>query len=148
MSYCNGILVASFKCARETVPTVDYIFITLSPRSFDVKIQIEIQTVTLSSRLVLKLIPQVPQVERLLILCCRVENFYPQDISLEWSRNDGEEVGSVSYFGPFSGQNRLYSVWSKIQLGSEFSCRVVHSAQREPEERLYTLPHLSLTPGC
>ncbi|KAG7237743.1 hypothetical protein INR49_031860, partial [Caranx melampygus] len=182
-------------------------------------------------------IPQVPKVERLLVLCCRVEKFYPQEISLEWSRNDGEEVRTVTHFGPFSDHSRLYSVWSKIQLvmaqederavytcrvyhssfpspgfrdvlyhintqgtppkvmfdceplcpllnkecilhlcikdfcpedvsviwtkdretllsgitpntdvqGSEFRCQVVHSAQKEPEERLFTLPHLHLT---
>lgn len=84
-------------------------------------------------------IPQIPKVERLLILCCRVENFYPQDINLEWSRNDGEEVRTVTHFGPFSDHNHLYSVWSKIQLvmaredeRAVYTCRVYHSSFPAP----------------
>uniref|UniRef100_A0A665VC65 Ig-like domain-containing protein n=1 Tax=Echeneis naucrates TaxID=173247 RepID=A0A665VC65_ECHNA len=84
-------------------------------------------------------IPQVPKVERLLVLCCRVENFYPQDISLEWSRNDGEQVHNVTHFGPFSNHNSLYSVWSKIQLvmaqedeSAVYICRVYHSSFAAP----------------
>uniref|UniRef100_A0A3Q3AQ51 Ig-like domain-containing protein n=1 Tax=Kryptolebias marmoratus TaxID=37003 RepID=A0A3Q3AQ51_KRYMA len=42
-------------------------------------------------------IPQIPQVERLLVLCCRVENFYPKNVDLEWSRSDGERVVSLSH---------------------------------------------------
>ncbi|KAK2821015.1 hypothetical protein Q5P01_023974 [Channa striata] len=91
-------------------------------------------------------IPQIPKVEKLLVLCCRVENFYPQDITLEWSRNDGEQVYTVTNFGPFSGQNRLYSVWSKIQLvmaredeRAVYTCRVYHSSfpDRGYEDVLY-----------
>uniref|UniRef100_A0A3B4ZF66 Ig-like domain-containing protein n=1 Tax=Stegastes partitus TaxID=144197 RepID=A0A3B4ZF66_9TELE len=79
-------------------------------------------------------IPQIPEVERLLVLCCRVENFYPQDVYLEWSRNDGEEVRMVTHFGPFSDRSScLFSVWSKIHLvlaredeKAVYSCRVYH----------------------
>uniref|UniRef100_A0A3B4YWE8 Ig-like domain-containing protein n=1 Tax=Seriola lalandi dorsalis TaxID=1841481 RepID=A0A3B4YWE8_SERLL len=84
-------------------------------------------------------IPQVPRVERLLVLCCRVENFFPQDVSLEWSRNDGEQVRTVTHFGPFSNRSRLYSVWSKIQLvmaredeRAIYTCRIYHSSFPEP----------------
>lgn len=83
-------------------------------------------------------IPQIPKAERLLVLCCRVEKFYPQDIYLEWSRNDGEEVRTITHFGPFSGPHsgsRLFSMWSKIQLvmaredeRAVYTCRVYHSS--------------------
>lgn len=84
-------------------------------------------------------IPQIPKVEKLLVLCCRVENFFPKHIDLEWSRNDGEQVRSISHFGPFSWHNRLYSVWSKIQLviaredeRAIYTCRVYHSSFPPP----------------
>uniref|UniRef100_A0A3Q0QRA0 Ig-like domain-containing protein n=1 Tax=Amphilophus citrinellus TaxID=61819 RepID=A0A3Q0QRA0_AMPCI len=84
-------------------------------------------------------IPQIPKVERLLVLCCRVENFYPKDINLEWYRNDGEQVHIVTHFGPFSDHSRLYSVWSKIELimaredeRAVYTCRVYHSSFQAP----------------
>ncbi|KAJ4940859.1 hypothetical protein JOQ06_027151 [Pogonophryne albipinna] len=84
-------------------------------------------------------IPQIPKVERSLVLCCRLENFYPQEVDLEWSRNDGEPVCGVTHFGPFSDHTRLYSLWSKIQLlmaredeRAVYSCRVYHSSFPAP----------------
>uniref|UniRef100_A0A3Q1FEI9 Ig-like domain-containing protein n=1 Tax=Acanthochromis polyacanthus TaxID=80966 RepID=A0A3Q1FEI9_9TELE len=85
-------------------------------------------------------IPQIPEVERLLVLCCRVENFYPQDVHLEWSRSDGEQVQTVTHFGPFPDRSsRLFSVWSKIQLlmareddKAVYSCRVYHPSFPTP----------------
>uniref|UniRef100_A0A3P8TNU0 Ig-like domain-containing protein n=1 Tax=Amphiprion percula TaxID=161767 RepID=A0A3P8TNU0_AMPPE len=85
-------------------------------------------------------IPQIPEVERLLVLCCRVENFYPQDVHLEWSRSDGEQVRTVTHFGPFPDHSSgLFSVWSKIQLlmaredeKAVYTCRVYHSSFPTP----------------
>ncbi|KAM7423373.1 hypothetical protein PAMA_011097 [Pampus argenteus] len=103
------------------------------PRETTVGLKVEPSFLQISS------IPQIPKVERLLVLCCRVENFYPQDILLEWSRNDGEEVRTITHFGPFSDHNRLYSVWSKIQLvmaredeRAVYTCRVYHSSFLTP----------------
>ncbi|KAK7915416.1 hypothetical protein WMY93_011177 [Mugilogobius chulae] len=80
-------------------------------------------------------IPQIPKVQRLLVLCCRVENFYPSDICLEWYRNDGEPVHPDTHYGPFSDHSHLYSMWSKIQLtmctedeSAVYTCRVYHSS--------------------
>lgn len=102
-------------------------------RNTTVPVKVEPSFIQISS------IPQIPKVERLLVLCCRVENFYPQDIDLEWSRNDGEQVGTVTHFGPFSDHNRLYSMWSKIQLvmaredeRAVYTCRVYHSSFPAP----------------
>lgn len=79
-------------------------------------------------------IPQIPKVERLLLLCCRIENFYPQDMYLEWFRNNGEQLHTVTQYGPFS-EDHLYKMWSKIQLvmaredeTASFTCRVYHSS--------------------
>uniref|UniRef100_A0A4W6EB52 Uncharacterized protein n=1 Tax=Lates calcarifer TaxID=8187 RepID=A0A4W6EB52_LATCA len=36
---------------------------------------------------------------------------------------------------------------TKDDRGSKFRCRVVHSAQKEPEERFFTLPTMHLTDG-
>uniref|UniRef100_A0AAV2M686 Ig-like domain-containing protein n=1 Tax=Knipowitschia caucasica TaxID=637954 RepID=A0AAV2M686_KNICA len=84
-------------------------------------------------------IPQIPKVQRLLVLCCRVENFYPSNINLEWFRNDGEPVPPATYYGPFSDHSHLYSVWSKIQLtmatedeSAVYTCRVYHSSFGPP----------------
>ncbi|XP_037345576.2 uncharacterized protein LOC119229395 [Pungitius pungitius] len=84
-------------------------------------------------------IPQIPRVEWPLVLCCRVENFYPRDVDLEWSRSDGEPVCSVSHFGPFSNHSGLYSVWSEIHLRMStederavYTCRVYHCSFPSP----------------
>ncbi|XP_026023461.1 signal-regulatory protein beta-1-like [Astatotilapia calliptera] len=102
-------------------------------RETTVKVKVEPSFLKISS------IPQIPKVERLLVLCCRVENFYPQDIDLEWYRNDGEKVHLVTHFGPFSDQSRLYNVWSKIELimaiedeRAMYTCRVYHSSFQAP----------------
>ncbi|KAF1392206.1 hypothetical protein PFLUV_G00050180 [Perca fluviatilis] len=102
-------------------------------RKTTVQVKVEPSFLQISS------IPQIPKVERLLVLCCRVENFYPQDIDLEWSRNDGEQVCTVKHFGPFSDHNRLFSVWSKIELvmaredeSAVYTCRVYHSSFSAP----------------
>ncbi|KAI3370498.1 hypothetical protein L3Q82_025260, partial [Scortum barcoo] len=103
-------------------------------RETTVQVKVEPSFLQISS------IPQIPKVERLLlVLCCRVENFYPQDVDLEWSRNDREQVCTVSHFGPFSDHNRLYSVWSKIELvmaredeSAVYTCRVYHSSFSAP----------------
>ncbi|XP_059186132.1 uncharacterized protein LOC131969033 [Centropristis striata] len=102
-------------------------------RKTTVRVKVEPSFLQISS------IPQIPKVERLLVLCCRVENFHPQDIELEWFRNDGEPVGQFTHFGPFSDHNHLYSVWSKIQLvmaredeSAIYTCRVYHSSFAAP----------------
>lgn len=83
-----------------------------------------------------------------------IKDFCPKDVSVTWTK-DGEEV----LFGVFNTPpslniNGLYSMFSFLKLTpnkddqcSELRCRVVHSAQREPEERLFTLPNLHLTDG-
>ncbi|KAJ0023330.1 hypothetical protein NQD34_003229 [Periophthalmus magnuspinnatus] len=84
-------------------------------------------------------IPQIPKVQRLLVLCCRVENFYPAVIYLEWYRNDGEAVHPATHYGPFSDHSHLYSMWSKMQLtmatedeSAVYICRVYHSSFSPP----------------
>ncbi|KAM3621646.1 uncharacterized protein V6R79_013993 [Siganus canaliculatus] len=103
--------------------------------SRETTVQVKVQP----SFLQISSIPQIPLVERLLVLCCRVENFYPQHMVLEWFRNDGEQVEAVTNFGPFSDHSGLYSMWSKIQLVmmredecAVFTCRVYHASYSTP----------------
>nr|XP_046238142.1 signal-regulatory protein beta-1-like [Scatophagus argus] len=105
-------------------------------RETTVRVKVEPSFLQISS------IPQIPEVERLLVLCCRVENFYPQDMHMEWFRNDGEQVRTVTRFGPFSDHSRLHSMWSKIQLVVAredervlYTCRVYHSSLSAPGYR-------------
>lgn len=79
-------------------------------------------------------IPQIPELEQLLVLCCRIENFYPQDICIEWFRNNGDRLHNFTQYGPFS-EEHLYKMWTKIQLvtvredeTASFTCRVYHSS--------------------
>lgn len=85
-----------------------------------------------------------------LFLC--IKDFCPEDVSVTWTK-DGELVHSGVFNTPRSlNINGLYSMFTFLKLipnkadqGSEFRCQVVHSAQREPEERLFTL---LLTDSC
>lgn len=100
--------------------------------------EIEVQVKVEPSLLQISSIPQIPKVEMQLVLCCRVENFYPSEVKLEWFRSDGEEVGTIKHYGPFSAQNSLYSMWSKIELLMAredesvcYTCRVYHTSFTE-----------------
>ncbi|TNN88259.1 Natural cytotoxicity triggering receptor 3 ligand 1 [Liparis tanakae] len=78
-------------------------------------------------------------------LCIR--DFCPEDVSVTWTK-DGETVLSGVFNTPPSlNINGFYSMFSFLKLtpkeddrSSEFRCQVTHSAQMEPEERLFTLP--------
>jgi len=78
-------------------------------------------------------------------LCIR--DFCPEDVSVTWTK-DGETVLSGVFNTPPSlNINGFYSMFSFLKLtpkeddrSSEFRCRVAHSAQMEPEERLFTMP--------
>ncbi|KAJ8260095.1 hypothetical protein GJAV_G00176990 [Gymnothorax javanicus] len=82
--------------------------------------------------------PHIPEMGKLLVLCCRVEKFYPNDIHLEWSRQ-GEPVQNVTQFGPFPDTDSKHSVWGKTELmvakednHTVFTCRVYHDSFHEP----------------
>ncbi|KAJ8359189.1 hypothetical protein SKAU_G00157140 [Synaphobranchus kaupii] len=83
-------------------------------------------------------LPHIPEVGKLLVLCCHVEKFYPKDIHLEWSRQ-GQAVGNVTQFGPFPDTDNKYSIWGKTELmvakednNTMFTCRVYHNSFHEP----------------
>lgn len=85
-----------------------------------------------------------------------IKDFCPEDVSVTWTK-DRETVLPPDVFNtpPSLNINGLYSMFSFLKLtpnkdnqGSEFRCRVVHSAQREPEERVFILPNLHLTDSC
>ncbi|KAI4873426.1 hypothetical protein NFI96_019854 [Prochilodus magdalenae] len=83
--------------------------------------------------------PQVPRLGQPLVLCCRIEKFYPADIRLEWHRQGTQLLPYATQFGPFSDQERLYSLWSKMELtvtnvdvGTVCTCRVYHTSFPAP----------------
>ncbi|KAL2090997.1 hypothetical protein ACEWY4_013260 [Coilia grayii] len=87
-------------------------------------------------------VPQVPVLGQRLLLCCRVERFYPAQVRLEWLGPGGEMLGPVVQYGPFPDYQGLHSVWSTSQLtvtavedGLVYRCRVYHSSFPEPGYR-------------
>lgn len=84
-----------------------------------------------------------------------IQDFCPEEVSVSWTK-DGETVCSGVFNTPPSlNINGLYSMFSFLKLtpneddqASKVTCRVVHSAQREPEERLFILPNLHLKDTC
>lgn len=96
--------------------------------------------------------PLCPLLNEACTLHLCIKDFCPEDVSVTWTK-DGETICSGVFNTPPSlNINGLYSMFSFLKLtpdndnqGSKFMCTVVHSAQKEPEERLYTLPHLYLT---
>ncbi|XP_030634100.1 uncharacterized protein LOC115815282 [Chanos chanos] len=85
-------------------------------------------------------LPQIPEVGKVLVLCCRVEKFYPEDIKVEWYKQNGEMVQKFTQFGPFSDHERLYSLWSTTELtvttvddGTVCTCRLYHSSFPAPQ---------------
>ncbi len=91
--------------------------------------------------------PLNPQLNKECILHMLIKDFCPEDVSVTWTKN-GETVRSDVFNTPATlNSNGCYSMFSFLKItpnkgdqGSEFRCRVVHSAQKEPEERLFTLP--------
>ncbi|XP_022538142.2 uncharacterized protein LOC103021615 [Astyanax mexicanus] len=88
------------------------------------------------SRLQISCQPQIPRLGKPLVLCCWVEKFYPEDIWLDWL-GQGRDV--ATWFGPFADQEKLYSVWNKVELtvnkvniGTTCTCRVYHSSFPAP----------------
>lgn len=90
--------------------------------------------------------PLLPLLDEECTLNLCVKDFCPEQVSVTWFK-DGQTVPNSQFFNspPSLNVNGLYSMWSFLKLsptmedyGSEFRCRVVHSAQKEPEERVFT----------
>uniref|UniRef100_A0AAY5K8D9 Ig-like domain-containing protein n=1 Tax=Esox lucius TaxID=8010 RepID=A0AAY5K8D9_ESOLU len=76
-----------------------------------------------------------------------VKDFCPEQVSITWFKN-GKVIpaGPVFNSPPSLNINGLYSMWTFFRLTpapedscTEIRCRVVHSAQTKPEERVFTL---------
>lgn len=83
-----------------------------------------------------------------------IKDFCPEDVSVTWTKDEETVLSDVFNTPPSLNINGLYSMFSFLKLtptkddrGSKFRCRVVHSAQKEPEERFFTLPTMHLTDG-
>ncbi|XP_066528411.1 natural cytotoxicity triggering receptor 3 ligand 1-like [Hoplias malabaricus] len=79
-------------------------------RSTTLSIKVEPELLQISSQ------PQIPRLGHSLVLCCRIEKFYPENIHLEWHKQGEELQQSSVQFGPFSDHHNLYSMWSKTEL--------------------------------
>ncbi|KAL6464754.1 hypothetical protein MHYP_G00270710 [Metynnis hypsauchen] len=102
-------------------------------RSTTVRIQVPPDLLQISSQ------PQIPKLGQPLVLCCRIEKFYPEDVRLEWRRQGTELLQSATQFGPFSDHEKMYSLWSKtdlmvasVDIGTVCTCRVYHSSFPAP----------------
>lgn len=91
--------------------------------------------------------PPLVNEECTLHLCIR--DFCPKDLLVSWTKD--EETVSASIFNtpPSLNITGLYSMFSFLKItpnmedqGSVFRCRVVHSSQRDPEERTFIFPKL------
>lgn len=90
--------------------------------------------------------PSVPIAGEELRLNCRINNFSPNVIRVNWFQ-DGEKLRTdICHSVSVVGTNGLYSMWSLLRVtpmqGAEktvFTCRVEHGALREHIERSYTL---------
>ncbi|XP_062834975.1 immunoglobulin gamma-1 heavy chain-like [Anolis carolinensis] len=79
-------------------------------------------------------------------LNCRINNFSPNLISVNWFR-DGELLHErICHSVAVIGTNGLFSMWSLLRVTPEhgakktvYKCRVEHGALKECIERLYTL---------
>lgn len=109
-----------------------------------------VETGTPPNVMFIKCEPLTLNEECTLHLC--IKDFCPEDMSVTWTK-DGELVHSGVFNTPPSlNINGLYSMFSFLKFtpntddqGSEFRCRVLHSAQKESEERSFTLANLHPT---
>lgn len=96
--------------------------------------------------------PLCPLLDEECTLRLCIKNFCPEDVSVTWTK-DGRTLDSGVFNTPPSlNINGLYSMFTFLKVNpnehdrsSEFRCCVVHSAQREPEERFFILPSLTLS---
>lgn len=94
--------------------------------------------------------PPNPQLNHECTLHLYIKDFCPEDVSVTWTQ-DGETIYSGIFNTPPNlSVNGLYAMHTFLKFtpnmdnwNSKFRCKVVHSAQTEPEERLFILSDLS-----
>lgn len=117
--------------------------------------EISVQTGTPPDVMFIDCEPPFPLVNGECTLHVCIKDFCPDDVLVTWTK-DGQPVTSGVFNTPPSlNINGLYSMFSFLKLTPSiedqsciFRCQVVHSAQTEPEERLFTLTNLHLTDSC
>lgn len=99
--------------------------------------------------------PQCPKVNEECTLHLHIKDFRPEEVLVTWTKDGDKVVSGVFNTPPSLNVNGLYSMFSFLKLnptknyqGCTFKCQVVHSAQKEPEERLFIFPKLCLTDSC
>ncbi|CAI5689117.1 unnamed protein product [Oreochromis niloticus] len=99
--------------------------------------------------------PQCPKVNEECTLHLHIKDFCPEEVLVTWTKDGDRVVSGVFNTPPSLNVNGLYSMFSFLKLnptkndqGCTFKCQVVHSAQKEPEERIFIFPKLCLTDSC
>nr|XP_020635089.1 tyrosine-protein phosphatase non-receptor type substrate 1-like [Pogona vitticeps] len=94
--------------------------------------------------------PVVPVAGEELRLNCRINNFSPNLINVNWFHNGSPLHTGVCHSVSIIGANGLFSMWSLLRViprhgagKAVFTCRVEHGALKEYVERSYTLPMLA-----
>ncbi|CAM4653959.1 unnamed protein product [Caretta caretta] len=90
--------------------------------------------------------PSVPVLGEELRLNCRINNFSPNVITVNWFRDGHLLQAGVCHSVSIMGANGLHSIWSVLRVtpgreeeGAVFTCQVTHAALRDSVERSYTL---------
>lgn len=87
-------------------------------------------------------------------LTCLIQNFFPEDISVQWLQ-DGklipESQPSTTTPLKYNGSNQRFFIFSRLEVTKalwtqrkQFTCRVIHEALREPRKLERTI---SKSPG-
>ncbi|KAM4031894.1 LOW QUALITY PROTEIN: tyrosine-protein phosphatase non-receptor type substrate 1-like [Anomaloglossus baeobatrachus] len=90
--------------------------------------------------------PVTPIIGKELLLSCRINNFFPRDIMVDWSKDGVRLEAGVCHSLCVTTTSGVHSMWSFLTItpaaeddGAVFTCSVQHTALKHPEERTYTL---------
>ncbi|KAM4030692.1 uncharacterized protein ACNLHF_018348 isoform 2-T2 [Anomaloglossus baeobatrachus] len=90
--------------------------------------------------------PVAPIIGKELLLSCRINNFFPRDIMVDWSKDGVKLEAGVCHSLCVTTTSGVHSMWSFLTItpaaeddGAVFTCSVQHTALKHPEERTYTL---------
>ncbi|KAG9474693.1 hypothetical protein GDO78_004807, partial [Eleutherodactylus coqui] len=90
--------------------------------------------------------PVTPVIGQEMLLSCRISNFFPREIAVDWSKDGVRLDTGICRSLCVTNTNGVHSMWSSFKFtpaaeddGSIFTCSVQHAALKNREERTYTL---------
>ncbi|XP_040291730.1 CD276 antigen-like [Bufo bufo] len=90
--------------------------------------------------------PVTPVIGQEMVLSCSISNFFPRDITVDWSKDGVRLDTDVCHSLHITTTNGVHSMWSFLKYTpaaeddrSVFTCSVQHAALKNHEERTYTL---------